>query len=311
MRILLAGATGAIGRPLMERLLRDGHEVVATSRDAARAAALTAAGAEGVVLDAFDADAVRRVLADARPEVVVHQLTALPQDPTPKAMRESVTQTTRLRRETVPVFTEAARDAGARRIVVQSISFVTAPTGPDVVDETHPLHLDAPPAIRGLVEGVRDMEAAATGTEGIEGVVLRYGFFYGPGTWYHHDGAMAAMLRKRRLPRVGSGEGRYSFVHVDDAADVTVAALTRGEPGVYNVCDGEPVRAKDWMPLASAALGAKPGPRAPAWLLKLAGGAALVYYDTQLRGASNAKMLGAFGVTPRSWRDALPAALAG
>lgn len=309
MRILLAGATGAIGRPLLARLLDDGHDVVATTRDAARAADLTANGATGVVLDAFDSDAVRRVVAEAQPEVVVHQLTALPQNPTPKAMRQSLDATTRLRKDTVPVFVDAARSAGARRIVVQSISFVTAPTGPDVVDEDHPLYLDAPKGFDHAVAGVRDMEAAVTGADGIEGVVLRYGFFYGPGTWYAGDGAMGEMLRRRRLPRIGNGNGRYSWIHVDDAVAVTVAALDRGAPGVYNVCDDEPARSEEWKALAAEALGTRPGVRVPAWLLNRVGGGVLVYYDTQLRGASNARMRAAFGVRPRPWREGLPAAL--
>jgi nucleoside-diphosphate-sugar epimerase len=312
MRILLAGATGAIGRPLMTRLLDAGHEVVATTRDAARAAQLTAQGAEGVVLDALDPDAVRRVVVDARPEVVVHQLSSLPSDPADgTAMRASLARTSRLRRESVPAFAAAARDAGARRIVVQSISFVTAPTGADVVDEDHPFFLDAPADLRPVVETVRDMEAAVAATDGIEGVVLRYGFFYGPGTWYAADGAMADMLRRRRLPRIGNGEGRYSFIHVDAAADVTVAALDRGDAGVFNVCDGEPARVKDWMPEAVRALGAPRPLWVPAALARRVAGSAAVYYGTALRGASNAKMLAAFGVTPRPWREGLPAALRG
>jgi nucleoside-diphosphate-sugar epimerase len=177
VKVLLAGATGAIGRPLLDRLLRAGHDVVATSRDAARAQELTARGAQGVVLDALDAEAVRRVVADTRPEVVVHQLTSLPGEPDPKAMQASLEMTSRLRRETVPVFAAAARDAGARRIVVQSISFVTRPAGPVVLDEDAPLYLDAPGDFGESVAAVRDMEAAATGTEGIEGMVRRYGVF--------------------------------------------------------------------------------------------------------------------------------------
>jgi len=248
---------------------------------------------------------VRRVVAEARPEVVIHQLTSLPREPSPKAFKAAVATTTRLRRETVPVFTEAARDAGARRIVVQSISFVTAPEGPDIADETHPLYLDAPPSMRPLVEGVQAMEQAATQTEGIEGVVLRYGYFHGPGTWFARDGAMARMIARRRLPMTGSGDGFTSWVHVDDAADVTIAAIDRGAPGIYNVCDSEPVRAREWMPIAAERLGAKPPRRLPAWLVRRVAGDAVVYYDTQLRGASNRKMLDAFGITPRPWRETL------
>ncbi len=310
MRILLAGATGAIGQPLLRKLVAAGHDVVATSRDAARAAQLTTQGATGIVLDAFDAGAVHQSIADTQPEVVIHQLTALPKSPSPRSIKSAVAQTTRLRRETVPVFASAARDAGARRIVVQSISFVTAPSGPAVVDETHPLYLDAPPDFRDAVEGVRDMEQATRNTDGLEGIVLRYGFFYGPGTWYARDGAMGQMLAKRRLPLVGDGEGRYSWIHVDDAADVTIAAMDRGAPGVYNVCDSEPAASHEWMPVAAQALGAKRPRKLPAWLVRRLAGDTVVYYGTTLRGASNAKMLETFGVTPRSWRTGLPEAIA-
>jgi len=310
MRIFLAGATGAIGQPLLRKLVAAGHDVVATSRDAARAAHLTTQGATGIVLDAFDADAVRGTLTETQPEVVIHQLTALPKTPSPRSIKSAVAQTTRLRRETVPIFASAARDAGTRRIVVQSISFVTAPTGPPIVDETHPLFLDAPPEFRDAVEGVRDMEHATLNTDGVEGVVLRYGFFYGPGTWYARDGAMGKLLAKRRLPLVGGGEGRYSWIHVDDAADVTIAAMDRGAPGVYNVCDSEPATTNEWMPVAAQALGAKPPRRLPAWLVRRLAGGTVVYYGTALRGASNKRMLEAFGVTPRPWRTGLAEALA-
>jgi nucleoside-diphosphate-sugar epimerase len=310
MRIFLAGATGALGRPLLSRLLVAGHDVVATSRDQAKAAALTAAGATGIALDAFDSDAVRQAIADVRPEVVIHELTALPQTLSPAELKQAVVTTTRLRTETVPVFAAAARDAGARRIIVQSIAFATAPTGPRVVDENHPLYTDAPKAIRTVVQGVATMETAAGAVDGIEAVVLRYGFLYGPGTWYERTGAVGHLLAKRRLPRIGSGEGHYSWIHVDDAAAVTAAALDSGAAGIYNVCDSEPAMAKDWLPVAVAALGAKKPFHVPARLVAMFGGAPVVYYDTQLRGASNAKMLDAFGVTPRPWREGLPAAFA-
>ncbi len=309
MRILLAGATGAIGRPLLTRLLADGHEVVATSRDAQRAAALTAQGAEGVVLDAFDTAAVHRVVAEANAEVVLHQLTALPENPAKgKNMQAGVAQTNRLRRETVPVFVDAARAAGARRIVVQSISFVVDPArGPETtVDETAPLYLSAP--FPELIEAVRDMEAAVVGATGIDGLALRYGFYYGPGTWYAKDGAMGDMIRKRRLPIVGNGEGRYSFIHIDDAVEATVQALTKGATGVYNVVDDEPVRLRDWLPVVAEAMDAKEPRRVPAFLGRLAAGPVVVYYATQLPGVSNAKMKAAFGVQPRPTRAGLEAA---
>jgi nucleoside-diphosphate-sugar epimerase len=241
---------------------------------------------------------------------VVHQLTSLPADPDPKTMQASLDLTSRLRRETVPVFTEAARDAGARRIVVQSISFVTRPAGPVALDEDAPLYTDAPGGFGEAVAAVRDMEAAATRTEGIEGVVLRYGFFYGPGTWNAPDGAIGRMIARRRLPVIGSGEGMYSYIHVDDAADATIAALDRGAPGIYNVCDDEPAMTREWLPFVARAIGAKKPFRVPVWLARRLAGDAVTYYATQLSGASNARAREQLGIAPRPWREGLPAALA-
>lgn len=303
MRVLVAGATGAIGRPLVGRLLADGHEVVGTTRDEARARVLREQGAKAVVLDAFDAGAVHRAVRDATPEAVVHQLTSLPQEPDPKAMAASLERTSRLRRETVPTFVEAARAAGARRVVVQSISFITRPDGRPVHDEDAPLLLDAGPGLSEAVRAVADMEAAVTGAEGIEGVVLRYGFYYGPGTWYHRDGAMATLIRKRRYPIVGSGRGRMSWVHVDDAVDATVRALDRGAPSVYNVCDDEPATQKEWLPAAARALGAKRPLWVPAWVARRLAGEAVVHYSTALPGNANGRARAALGWEPRSWRD--------
>lgn len=311
MRVFLAGATGAIGRPLVARLVADGHEVVGTTRDPARAGALRAAGAEPVVLDAFDAASVRDAVVAARPEVVVHQLTTLPQDPTPKSMAAAVDANARLRRETMPTFVDAARAAGARRVIAQSISFVTKPDGRPVHDEDAPLWADEP-AQKTNVEGVLALEAAVRGATDVEGVVMRYGFFYGPGTWYAADGAMATMIRKRRYPIVGSGEGRSSFVHVDDAVDATVRALDASVPsGTYNITDDEPARARDWLPAAAGALGAKPPRHVPVWLARRVAGPVVVHYATTLPGNANARFRAAApGWSPRSWRAGFAEVLA-
>ena len=306
MRVLLAGATGAIGRPLLQRLLAEGHEVVATTRSEESAERLTAQGAEGVVLDAFDAPAVMRVVADARPEVVVHQLTSLPADVSPKAMKASISATNKLRRVTVPTFMRAARDAGARRIVVQSISFATEPQGPRVVDESAPLWTHGPRDVQPVMQTISDMERNALSMEGIDALVLRYGFFYGPGTWYDRSGAIGRMIAKRQYPVCGDSGGVWSWIHIDDAADATVRALDRGEPGVYNITDDEPVAVSEWLPLVVDALGAKPPRHLPTWLLRRLAGNGVVHYTTTLRGASNAKARAALGFEPRPWREALP-----
>jgi nucleoside-diphosphate-sugar epimerase len=295
MRVFLAGATGAIGRPLVDRLLADGHRVVGTTRSAARADALRERGVEPVVLDAFDAPAVHAAVAAAEPEVVVHQLTALPNDPTPKTMAAAVEATSRLRRETVPTFVAAARTAGARRIVVQSISFVTAPDGRPIHDEDAPLMPDA--------DAVAALEAATTGAEGIEGVVLRYGFYYGPGTWYDRDGGIATLIRKRRYPLIGKADGRSSFVHVDDAVDATVRAMDRGAPGIYNVTGDESLRQDEWLPEAARLLGAKPPRHVPVWLARRLAGDIVVHYATTLPGNANDRARAALDWHPRPWRE--------
>jgi nucleoside-diphosphate-sugar epimerase len=302
MRIFLAGATGAIGRPLVDRLVADGHEVVGTTRDEGRARALRERGAQAVVLDAFDAAAVHAAVRAAEPEVVVHQLTALPREPEPAAMAASMALTSRLRRETVPTLVAAAQAAGARRAIVQSISFVTEPDGRPLHDEDAPLDLHRP-AFRDNAATVRDLEAAALGAEGLEGVVLRYGFYYGPGTWYDSDGAMATRIRRRGYPIIGRGQGRMSFVHVDDAVDATVRALDRGAPGIYNVTDDEPATQKEWVPEAAQLLGARRPLWAPPVLARRLAGEVVVHQATTLPGNANGRATAAFGWTPRPWRQ--------
>jgi nucleoside-diphosphate-sugar epimerase len=303
MRVFLAGATGAIGRPLVDRLVAEGHDVTGTTRDAQRAQALERRGARAVVLDAFDAAAVRAAVLAAEPEVLIHQLTALPATPDPKAMAAAVATTARLRRETVPTFVAAAAEAGARRAVVQSISFVTRPDGRPVHDEDAPLLDDADPVHGANVGAVRALEAATTGTAGIEGVVLRYGFYYGPGTWYDRDEAIGTMVRKRRYPLIGRGEGRSSFVHVDDAVDATVRALDRGAPGVYNITGDEPLPQHVWLPEVARLLGAKRPRRVPAWLARRLAGPVVVHYATTLPGNANDRARAALGWQPRPWRE--------
>jgi len=302
-RVFLAGATGAIGRPLVRRLLSDGHRVVGTTRDAARAVALREQGAEAIVLDAFDEPAVRRAVAEAEPEILIHQLTALPREPTGKAMAAAGALTGRLRRETVPIFLDAARQAGARRAIVQSISFVTRPDGRAVHDEDAPLWLDGPAETRGLVESVRALEDAVTSVTGLDGLVLRYGFFYGPSTWYAPDGAITALIRRRRYPIIGRGGGLSSFVHVDDAAAATVAALDRGARGIYNVCDDDPAPQRVWLPEIARLIGAKPPRHVPAWLARPLAGATVVHYATTLPGNANGRAKAALDWTPRARAD--------
>ena len=310
MRVFVAGASGAIGRPLVARLIAAGHEVTGMTRSEQRAARLHEQGAEAVVCDVFDAELVRSEMERARPEVVVHELTALPET---IDLRSSDTYgaTNRLRREGTRILVDAARSAGARRMVAQSIAFIYAPAGGRVLSEDAPVFEAAPGAFGEAIAAVLDLERQVTGAQGLEGLVLRYGFFYGPGTHYAPDGAQAREMRRRRLPIVGSGEAVFSFIHVDDAAAATVAAVERGAPGVYNVVDDEPAPMPEWLPAYAEALGAPRPLKVPKLLVRLVAGPAAAAFATKLRGASNAKARRELGWQPRypSWRQGFREAL--
>lgn len=312
MRVFVTGATGAIGRPLIPRLLQAGHEVTAMTRSPEKAEALRAAGVDAVVCDAFDSEGVRAAIIAARPEVLVNQLTDLPAAIDPRKYEQALQGTNRLRRETTPVLAAAARDAGARRIISQSVSFMQRPDGPRIADEDDPLWLDAPKPLTDGVASTAALEQATTQAEGIEGVVLRYGFFYGPGTAFARDGASSAEVARRRYPVIGTGLGLFSFIHIDDAAEATVLALDHGAPGILNITDDLPVAAREWIPAMAAAMGAK-GPRhVPLWLAKLLVGAMALTMVTG-KGASNARAREQLGWTPRlaTYREGFPAVFGG
>jgi nucleoside-diphosphate-sugar epimerase len=298
VRVFLAGAAGAIGRPLVPLLVAAGHEVTGTTRSPERAAAIRGAGAGAAVVDALDADALHQAVTEAAPEVVVHQLTSLPTRFNPRRA-DVYAPTNRIRREGTRNLIAAARAAGARRFVCQSIAFAYAPgRRPEVKDEDAPLALSAAPPFGEGVRAVDEMERAVLEAEGLEGLVLRYGWFYGPGTYYGDDGSMAADVRRRRFPIVGSGAGLFSFVHVDDAASATVAAIERGGPGAYNIVDDEPAALRDWLPAYAEAIGARPPRRVPVWLARLVAGNVASAVNVQ-PGASNAKAKRELGWEPR------------
>lgn len=288
MRVFVAGATGAIGRPLVGQLIGAGHEVTGITRSQERAAALEWAGARAVVCDALLAEPLAEAVADAKPEVVIHQLTALPDrfEPRKKGLYEPTNQ---LRAVGTRNLLAAARAVGARRFVCQSIAFAYEPSGGAVKDERDPLFSGAPEPFGSAIAAVEYMEKAVLDAEGIEGLVLRYGWFYGPGTYFDEDGSTASDVRRRRYPIVGDGGGLFSFVHVDDAAAATVAAVERGRPGIYNVVDDEPAPMGEWLPQYAEALGAKPPRRVPRWLARLLAGKMVAEMSTDLRGASNVK----------------------
>jgi nucleoside-diphosphate-sugar epimerase len=307
MRVFLAGGTGVIGRSLVPALRVAGHEVVGMTRSAERAEALRAQGVEPVVCDAFDANAVERAVVEARPDVVVNQLTDIPKAIDPRKFEKQFETNDRLRIEGTRNLVRGAAAAGARRVVSQSIAFAYAP-GDGLRTEDDPLYDDAPAAWTRTVAAVRALEEQ---TLAARGVVLRYGYFYGAGTSYAADGSTAAMVRKRAFPLVGGGSAVYSFIHVDDAAQATVAALDRGSPGVYNVVDDDPAPMRDWLPEYAAAVGARPPRKVPRLLARVAAGRLGVYMTTGLQGATNEKIKRELGWSPRwaSWREGFREAL--
>jgi nucleoside-diphosphate-sugar epimerase len=311
MRVLVAGATGVIGRPLVKQLREAGHEVVGTTRSAERAETVSALGAEPVVVDARDTDALRRVVIEARPEVVINQLTDLPDRLDYRKAERTFGTTNELRGRVGPALAGAAAEAGARRLIVQSVCFFYASTGKPEHTEEDSL-LDLPPelpAAQGTI-ALEALERSAVETPGLEGVVLRYGFFYGPGSAYASDGAWAADVRKRRFPIVGKGTGIFSYIHIEDAVSATVLALDRGS-GIYNVCDDDPAPMSDWLPAYAEALGAGRPRRVPVWLASLVAGRQAAVMSTELEGASNEKAKRELGWTPRypSWRQGFREAL--
>ena len=306
MRVFVAGATGAIGRPLVRQLVEAGHDVTGTTRSGDRAELIRADGGDPVVVDALDREALLSAVAEVRPDAVIHQLTQIPPDINPRKMAAQFEVTDRLRTEGTHNLVDAARAAGARRLIAQSIAFAYRMDGQadEPKTEGDPLMADeAPATFRRTVRAVAQLERTVLDAGGL---VLRYGYFYGPGTSYAaSDGATAARVRKRGFPIVGDGGGVFPFIHVDDAAAATVAALDRGDPGVYNVVDDEPAPLREWMPVYAEAIGAKPPRRVPKLAARIAAGKMAAEGATKMRGASNEKAKRELGWEPRwsSWRE--------
>jgi nucleoside-diphosphate-sugar epimerase len=309
MTILIAGATGAVGQRLVPKLLDQGHEVVAMTRTPAKAGALRAQGAMPVVADALDRDAVFGAVLGAQPDVIVHQLTALTGTTDMKHFDRTFALTNRLRTEATRHLLDAGAQAGAKRFIAQSFTgWPFARQGGAVKDEDAPLDPHPAAAQRESLAAIRELEASVTAAPGrIEGVVLRYGGFYGPGTSLSADGGeITDLIRKRRFPVVGDGVGVWSFTHIDDAAGGVLATLEPGRPaGIFQIVDDEPAPAADWLPALAQALGAKPPRRVPAWLGRLAAGEVAVTMMTASRGASNARARRVLGWAPvwPTWRD--------
>jgi nucleoside-diphosphate-sugar epimerase len=309
MRVLVAGGTGAIGRPLVSQLRDRGHDPVVLTRSAERAARLGVEGVEAVVGDALDAGGLVELVAQVRPEVVINQLTSLSRDLGLRSVRAGIARTGRLRREVSSTLVRAAEEAGVRRIVAQSVAFAYRP-GPGIRTERDPLYTGSSRAIAKVVEPLVALERATLGSAKVEGAVLRYGALYGEGTQIAPDGAVVQMVRRRRLPIVGRGRGVFGFVHVEDAASATLAAMD-STPGTYNIVDSEPAPAHDWIPVLASLLGAKPPLHVPAALARMAGGAVATYLMDEQPAVSGNLARSELGWSPRfeSWREGFKALL--
>lgn len=305
MKVFVAGASGAIGRPAVRRLVAAGHEVTGMTRREGRAAEIREAGANAVVCDAFDAAGLEAAVREASPEAVVHLLTAIPARMNFRARESPLAATNRLRSEGTRNLVAAARAAGARRLVAESVAFLYAPTGGAIKDEEAPLFAGAPRPFDETVAALEDLERQVTADEQFDGLVLRFGQLYGPGTYFGEGGSQTGEAMKRRLPIVGKGGAVFSFIHVEDAAAATLAAVEGGAPGIYNVVDDEPAPMSEWVPAFAKALGAKPPRRVPVWLARLVAGAGGASLATETRGASNAKAKRELGWKPShpSWRE--------
>jgi nucleoside-diphosphate-sugar epimerase len=307
MKILVAGATGAMGKQLLPRLVADGHEVVGITRSQGKLDAIRSLGARGVVADVLDPDDVARVVAEAEPEVIIHELTALNRRFDVRHFDRTFEETNRLRTEATDHLLAAGRAAGVRRFIAQSYAgWPFARTGGPVKSEDDPLDPTPLDGMRQSFDAIRYLERAVTGADWTEGIVLRYGGFYGPGTSLSAEGGeQVKQIRERKFPVIGDGGGIWSFVQIEDAADATVAAVTRGRPGIYNIVDDDPAPVAEWLPAAASAVGAKPPRHVPRWLGRLVAGEVGVVMMTEVRGASNEKAKRELGWQPRhaSWRE--------
>ena len=316
MKIFVAGATGALGRQLVPQLVAQGHDVVGMTRSASKQDLVRSLGARPVVADALDPDAVAQAVASAEPEVIVHQLTALSAKLSARDMRRpdrssAATMTNRLRTEATDHLLAAGRAVGARRFVAQSFgAFRFSRSGERVHTEADLLGPDDPPStMRAAQAAYLYLERAVTTIEWGEGLALRYGGFYGPGTSLSlaPDAQMAGPIRKRRFPIIGDGGGVWSHIHIDDAAAATVAAVDHGPPGVYYIVDDEPASVREWLPVVATALDAKPPRRIPRWVGRLLAGEPATAMMTDVSGASNEKAKRELGWQLRypSWRQGL------
>jgi nucleoside-diphosphate-sugar epimerase len=306
MRILVAGATGAIGLELVPQLVAAGYSVVGTTRTPAKAAIIKRMGAEPAIVDGLDALAIRDAVIAARPDIIIDQMTDLASVTDLRHFDRAFATTNKLRTEGTDFLLAAARDAGVKRFIAQSFcGWTYGRGGEQSKTEADALDHDPPEELRRTLQAIQHLEDAVTNSASPEGIVLRYGSFYGPDTGMLSR-AMIDQLRRRRVPLIGGGAGRWSFIHVEDAAAATVAAVERGKPGhIYNIVDDEPAEVSEWLPALATLVGARPPIRVPAWLGRLFAGEHLVSMMTEVRAGSNGKARQELGWRPAhpSWRE--------
>jgi nucleoside-diphosphate-sugar epimerase len=309
MKVYIAGAGGAVGRRLVPQLIAAGHEVLATTRSDAKLDALRRLGAHAAVVDGLDAAAVGRAVAEAEPEVIVHQMSALAtMGSNPRRFDKDFALTNRLRTEGLDHLLAAAKATGVRKVIAQSyIGWNNRRDGGPVKTEADGLDPNPAAAQRQSLAAIEYLERALLDCQDLETVALRYGFLYGPGS----SESVVGPIRKRQIPLVCNANGIWSWLHVDDAASAAVAALDRGDHAVYNIVDDDPAPVAKWLPYLAEVIGAKPPRRLPLWLVRLVGGEVVVRLLTEIRGSSNARAKTELGWQPRwrSWRDGFAHAL--
>jgi nucleoside-diphosphate-sugar epimerase len=307
MKVFVAGATGALGRPLIRQLVERGHEVTGMTRSESKTDILRELGARPVVADALDPESVAQAVAEANPDVIVHQLTSIGEF-NPRHMERDFAATNRLRTEGTDHLLAAGRAVGVKRFVAQSFApWPYARTGGMVKTEDDPLDTNPPSQVRTTLEAIKYLEKAVTEADWTEGIALRYGGFYGPGTSIGLNplGEQIEMIKGRKFPVAGKGTGVWSFIHIEDAASATVEAVEHGTRGIYNVVDDEPAPISEWLPVLAKSLGAKPPRHVPLFLARLFGGEVTAIMMSDLRGSSNTKAKRELGWKPRypSWRE--------
>ena len=305
--IFIAGATGVLGRSLVPLLIERGHSVVGMTRSLGKRRLLEQMGARPVVADALDPDAVGRAISEASPDVVMHQATALSDMHSIRNFDAAFAANARLRSEATDILLSASRAAGVQTFIAQSFAgFLLSHNGKPVLSEQDALDPEPPAPFRRAFRADRHLEHVVTSASWTRGIVLRYGGFYGPGTSLSRNppGSQSEMVRRRQFPVVGSGDGIWSFVHIDDAAAGTVAALEHGQRGIYHIADNEPAPVAEWLPFLAHALDGKPPMRVPKWVGRLLAGPAAVIMMTEAHGVSNQKARTELGWTPKypTWR---------